>query len=201
MIIKKILASPMKLFAVALLVFIALPIGVQAATDSDDTIVEVSIGSVISIATTGTVDLAITPVAGGAQTSDSGTVTVSTNNAAGYTLTIENDSANTSLLNGAETITAHAGTVASPTALANNTWGFAVAGGNFDGSYSALNNVASSTTLWAGVPASGSPVTIKTTASTATDDETVVWFSAKADTTKPDGTYASTVTFTAATID
>jgi hypothetical protein len=180
--------------------FLITPAAVLAATASANTTVDAVIASVISISTSGSVTLNITPVSGGSQTSASDTVTVSTNNSAGYALTLADSDATTTLANGGNTITAHAGTQGTPTALANNTWGYAVATvGGFDASYSTLSNVTSSTSKWAGVPATGAPNTLKTTAVTASGDTTTVWYSAKADTTKPNGTYTDTVTYTATT--
>lgn len=190
---KKVMAT-----GVAALALVAVPTAGIFAQATDTTDVNALIGSTISLTSGGTVNLNITPVVGGSQTSASDTVTVSTNDSGGYFLTLQNDDANTSLENGANTITAHSGTFGTPTALANNTWGYAVAGGAFDPSYNAINNAPTSTTLWAGVPANGSAVTLKTTAGPAVpSDVTTVWYSAKADTTKPDGTYNDTVIYTA----
>ena len=170
-----------------------------AVTDSDTTTVNALIGSSVSISTSSTVNVSVTPVSGGSQSSASDTVTVATNNASGYALTMEDSDSDTDLVNGGNTISAHAGTYGTPTVLANNSWGYAVPGGNFDVSYSALNNVTSSGSLWAGMPASGAPVTLKTTASTSSGDVTTVWYSVKADTTNPNGTYTDTVSYTATT--
>lgn len=177
------------------------PLIALAATDTEDTIINAEIASVISITTSGTVNINVTPVGGGSQSSASDTVSVSTNNTAGYTLTLANADGTSSLVNGGNTITAHAGTQASPTALANNSWGYAVASvGGFDSDYTpALSNATSSASKWAGVPVSSSPNTLKDTSSTASDDVTTVWYSVKADTTKPNGTYTDTVTYTATT--
>jgi len=178
-----------------------LPFALYAADNSDTTTISVSLGSTISISTTGTVSIDVTPVTGGSQSSASDTVTVSTNNATGYNLTLADSDADTDLVheNETDTITAHDGTFAAPTALDNNTWGYAIAGGDFDESYSTINNAASSTTKWAGVPASGDEDTLKTTNDTASDDATTVWFSVKADTSNPNGDYSDTVTYTATT--
>lgn len=175
------------------------PFSVYAATDSQNTTINATLGSTISITTSGTVAIGVTPVSGGAQSSASDSVSVSTNNSAGYTLTLADSDATTTLVNGGNTISAHTGTFGAPTALANNSWGYAIAGGSFDGSYSTLSNVTGSTTKWAGVPATGSPQTLKTTAVTASGDATTVWYSVKADTTKPNGVYSDTVTYTATT--
>lgn len=179
---------------------VMLPAAAYAATDSANTTINANIGSTISVSTSGTVGINVIPVSGGSQSSASDTVSVSTNNAAGYALTLANGDTDTELENGANSIDAHDGTQADPTELDNNTWGYAVASlGGFDSSYSALNNAANSDTLWAGVPSSASPNTLKTTSSTASGDTTTVWYSVKVDTSKPNGTYSDTVTYTATT--
>lgn len=186
--------------AVALAGLLVVPAGtIYAVSDSDTTVVNALIGSSISISTSSTVNVSVTPVSGGSQSSALDTVTVATNNDSGYALTMEDSDADTDLVNGGNTIAAHTGTYGTPTVLANNSWGYAVAGGNFDVSYSALNNVTSSGSLWAGMPASGAPVTLKTTATTTSGDATEVWYSVKADTTNPNGTYTDTVSYTATT--
>lgn len=189
-----------RLVALLMLLIFIMPLGVSAATDTDNTTINATVASVITMTTSGSVGINITPVTGGAQSSASDTVTISTNNSAGFDLTLANSDATLTLTKGGDTIAAHAGTYASPTALANNSWGYAVGGlGTFDASYSALSNVTSSATKWAGVPASGSPQNIKSTSSTASGDTTTVWYSAKADPTKPNGSYTDTVTYTATT--
>lgn len=172
------------------------PLGVSAATE--DTVINATIDSTISITTSGTVAITVTPVSGGAQSSASDSVSVSTNDSDGYTLTLQDSDADTDLLNGSDDIDAHSGSQASPTALTNNRWGYAVASvGGFDSSYSTLSNVTSSVSKWAGVPASGAPNTLKTTSSTASNDATTVWYSVKADTSNPNGVYTDTVLYTA----
>ncbi len=196
--------SILKLFSVnALLLLvgvIALPVTVLAATDSDTTTINANLGSTISISSSGTVTLNVTPVSGGSQTSASDTITVSTNNASGYNLTLADSDANTDLVNGGNDIPAHAGTQASPSALANNTWGYRVDSiGGFSTGGAVESNVTTSTITYAGVPASGAPNTIKTTGTTAAGDTTTVWYAVKADTSNPNGTYSDTVTYTATT--
>ena len=192
---KKLLA-----FASSLVAVLLLPITVFAATDSENTTINANIASVISVSTSSTVALNVTPVSGGSQTSASDTVSVSTNNSAGYTLTLANADATTTLVNGGNTIAAHAGTQGTPTALANNSWGYRVDSiGGFSTGGAVENNVTSSSITYAGVPATGAPNTIKTTAATASGDTTTVWYAVKADTSKPNGTYSDTVTYTATT--
>ena len=179
---------------------ISAPLTVFAATDSENSTINANLGSTISMTTSGSVALNVTPVSGGSQTSASDTVSVSTNNAGGYFLTLANADATTTLVNGANTIAAHAGTQASPTALANNTWGYRVDSiGGFSTGGAVESNVTTSSITYAGVPATGSPNTIKTTGTTASNDTTTVWYAVKADTTKPNGTYTDTVTYTATT--
>lgn len=174
------------------------PVAASAAT-ANTTILTV-IGSTISVSSSGTVNINITPVTGGAQTSASDTVSVSTNNTTGYTLKLSDSDATTTLVSGSNTIAAHTGTLASPTALANNSWGYHVDGaGSFSGTGAAEDNVTSSSIDYAGVPANSSPDTIKTTSTTASGDTTTVWYGVKADSTKPNGIYSDTVTYTATT--
>ena len=186
----------------AIVVFgIITPIAVYAVTDSKTTTINAVIASTISMTTSGTVTLNITPTTAGSQSSASDTVTVATNNATGYVLTLSDADTVTNLAKGSDTITAHTGTQASPSALANNTWGYRVdsAGGFGAGPTTSLANVASSTQTFAGVPSSAAPNTLKTTASVASGDVTTVWYSTKVTTVKPNGTYSDVITYTATT--
>ena len=180
------------------------PIAASAATATANTTINANLGSTISITTSGTVTLNITPVSGGNQSSASDTVTVNTNNATGYNLAVKDADATLTLTNGANTIAASSNTFAGATTLANNTWGWAVAntttgiGSNgFDASYSTFTDQSSHASHWAGITASDQQ--FKNTSTTATNDTTTVWYSAKADTTKPNGTYTDTVVYTATT--
>ncbi len=187
-------------FAVVAAVFS--PVYVGAASSGANTVINATINSVITISTATPIAISLTPsFAGGVVSSASDTVTVSTNNALGYTLTLADADTNTNLVNGANNIAAHTGTQASPTALANNTWGYRIVsvGGFGATAYSAETNNASSTSTWAGVPSSASPNTIKTTSSTATGDTTTVWYGVKVNTSIPNGVYTDTVTYTATT--
>lgn len=174
---------------------------VYAASSTAGTTVNVNIGSAISISTSGTVNLSITPAGGGSASSASDSVAVSTNNATGYKLLLADSDSNNTLAKGSDTIVATSGTFAAPAALANNSWGYRIDGsGSFGaGTTTAQSNVASLSGTWAKVPLSGSPDTLKTTATTATNDTTTVWYGAKVDTTLPNGTYQGTVTYTATT--
>lgn len=173
----------------------------SAVSDSADTTINANIGSAISITTSTTVAIGLTPTAGGVVSSASDTVTVNTNEMLGYTLTLSSADTDTDLVSGGNEIVAHAGTFGSPTALANNTWGYRIVGAGGFGStaYSGETNAGSSTSTWAGMSSSASPTTIKTTSSPATGDATTVWYGVKATASQPNGTYSDTVTYTATT--
>jgi hypothetical protein len=177
------------------------PVAAGAVADTKSTTINATIGSTISMTTSATVAIGITPTSGGSASSASDTVTVATNNSTGYNLTLANADATSSLTNGANTITAHAGTFASPTTLANNSWGYRVDGaGTFGaGPTTAQTNQANLSSTWSGVPVTGSAQQLKTTATTATADVTTVWYGVKADTSKPSGVYSDSVTYTATT--
>lgn len=183
-------------FAVALA-----PVVASAATATTSTTINATVAAVISMTTSTTVAIGITPTGVGAASSNSDTVTVATNNAAGYNLSFSNTDTTLTLVNGANTIAQHAGTFAAPTTLANNTWGYRVdgAGGFLAGPTTAQTNQANLALLWAGVPSSAATQLLKTTATTATADVTTVWYGVKADTTKPNGVYTDSVTYTAVT--
>ncbi|RYX79474.1 hypothetical protein EON76_02030 [bacterium] len=185
----------------AMVLAAASPVIVSAASTTGSTTINATLASLISITTSTTVALAVTPTASGSATSSSDSVNVTTNNATGYTLSLADTDTNTALVSGGNTIAAHAGTFASPTTLANNTWGYRVDGvGTFGaGPTAAQPNVANLSGTWAGVPSSASAQQLKTTATNNTGDATTVFYGVKADTTKPSGTYTDSVTYTAIT--
>lgn len=187
--------------SLALLTVLASPIVAGAATDTKNTTINATVNSTISMTTSGTVAITLTPTGTGSVSSASDTVSVATNSSNGYTLTLADGDANTNLVNGANNLAAHNGTFAAPTALATNTWGYRVvsAGGFGASAYSAETDNGSSTSTWAGVPATGSAQTLKTTGATTAGDTTTVWYGVKVDTTKPSGVYSDTVTYTATT--
>lgn len=193
-------------WALVAVAVVTAPITVSAASTTANTTINATIGSVISMTTASPVAISLTPTGSGVVSSASDTVTVSTNNSTGYNLTVADSDATTSLTSGANNLTATTGTKAAPIALTNGTWGYAVASGTtgigtngFDASYSAESNSTSSTTKWAGMPASGSPVTLKSTTTTASNDALTVWYAARVSTAQPTGTYTDTVTYTATT--
>lgn len=184
----------------ALLATISLvPSTANAATTG--TTVSSVIGAVISLlSSSGTVNIGVTPTGSGAQTIASDTVTVSTNDVAGYTLKLAETTASTTLSSGGNTIPASSGSQASPIAQIANTWGYRVDGvGGFGaGPTSSASNVAISGSIkFAAIPATASPDTLKTTAATAANDTTTVWYGVAANTNQPSGTYTNSVTYTA----
>lgn len=178
---------------------VALPI-FSASAETSQTVINATIGSTISVQSTGNVNLSINPTAGQAKASSGkATVTVSTNNATGYNLKIGMNGADRNLKKGSDNITAHAGTLTAPSVLANNTWGYRVenVGGFAAGNMTAQSNVNDLTGTFAGVPASGAEAQIKNHNAAAQSHHTDVLFGAKVDATKPSGTYTGTVVFTA----
>jgi hypothetical protein len=184
--------------AAMVLSIVVLPTAAGAATTS--TTINSAISSVISLFTSnGTVTVNVTPTGAGAQTIASDTITVSTNDTLGYTLQIADTDATTTLVSGANNIAASAGTQASPIAQVVNTWGYRVDGlGGFGaGPTSGQASAAVGAIKFAGLPANSSPNTIKTTATTASNDTTTVWYGVAANTTQPMGTYSDSITYTA----
>lgn len=183
-------------------VFALSPVVASAATDTQSTTINASVASVISMTTSGTVAIAITPTGSGSASSASDTVTVNSNNNAGYDLTLSNGDTTLTLAgsNGG-TIAAHTGTYGTPSTLANNSWGYRVDGlGTFGaGPSSAQTNQANLSGTWSGVPSSAAAQNIKSTTGVASNDVTTVWYGVKADTTKTNGTYTDSVTYTATT--
>jgi hypothetical protein len=189
-----------KLIAVSsmgLLLAVVLPLNAEALTQS--TTITSTIGSTINVFTTsGTVTLNATPTGSGVQSTASDTITVSTNNSSGYTLSVAETNASSSLVSGANSIAATSGTYASPTALTANKWGYRVDSlGSFgNGPTSVITNSAIGTLTYAAVPATASPQVLKSTATTATNNTTTVWYSLAVNTSVPSGTYTNNITYT-----
>ena len=165
-----------------------------------NTTINSTLSSLISIASTGTVTLNVLPSGSGSQTIGSDTVTVNTNNSAGYTLSIASSSGSNSLISGANSIPASSGTQASPVVQAANTWGYCVSGvGGFGATCPSVtaSNQAIGSNKFAGVPVSGSPNTIITSSVPAVNATTTVWYAVAANTSQATGTYSATVIYTA----
>jgi hypothetical protein len=189
---------PLAVFGAA----IATPMVAEALTTT--TTVSSAIGSTISLlSSSGTVNINVTPTGAGVQTIAADTVTVSTNDSAGYTLKLGETSATVNLVgtsNPSNTIVPVGGSQAVPQAETANSWGYRVdsVGGFGAGPTSGAANAAISGTIkFAPVAATGSPDTIKTTAVTASNDTTSVWYGIAANTTAVADTYTNSVTYTA----
>jgi len=155
----------------------------------------------ITITSNGAVSLNVVPTSGGSCTIRSDTVSVLTDDANGYTLTLADNTDVTALSDGPSTISATAGTLASPSALTGNSWGYRIDGvGSFgSGPTTAQTNVSPTSALFAEVqPNSEGGDTIADT-STAADpaQTTTVWFGACANTAVSSGTYTGQVVYTA----
>jgi len=171
-----------------------------ASASTADTTVSSVISPVISLlSSSGTVNLNATPTGSGVQTIASDTVTVSTNDSAGYTLKLGETGVSSALTSGGNTIPAVSGTQASPVAETANSWGYRVDGvGGFGaGPTSAASNQAIASTKFAAIPATGSPDTLVTTSTTASSATTTVWYGVAVNTSAVSGTYTNDVTYTA----
>lgn len=191
--------SSIPVLAVALVAALATS---QAQAATTPTTISSTIGSIISVLTSsGTVNLSSTPTPTGVQTIASDTITISTNNSSGYNLKFAETGAATALTSGGNTIPATSATFSVPAALTVNTWGYRVDGlGTFGaGPTSAATNAAIGSITFAAVPATASPQTLKTTATTATSDVTTIWYGLAVNTSTPSGTFTNSVTYTAVT--
>jgi hypothetical protein len=179
---------------------------VVSAATANDTISSV-IPQLISITTgTGTVNLPITPTGGGVQTIGSDTVSVSSNDAAGYSLTIASANACTTLFTGTcatplLTIPASIGTAAAPVIQSVNTWGYCATGTYVPSALStscpsatASNQTISATNKFAGITTSAA--TIGSNSGVVASNTTTVYFAVAANTTQGAGTYGSSVVYT-----
>ena len=190
------------LFSIGAVAFALSPVFASAAVDTKSTTINATVAPVISMTTSTTVAIGVTPTLAGSASSASDTVTVATNNSTGYNLKLSNTDTTLTLLGpSAATIAAHTGTFAAPTTLANNSWGYRIdnAGTFGAGATVVETNVTSLAGTWSGLVSSASPTTVKTTAGVAAGDVTTVWYGVKADTTKVNGVYTDSVTYTATT--
>ena len=166
---------------------------------STSTTISSDISPVISLTSNGTVNLNATPTGNGVQTIASDTVSVSTNDNAGYTLQLNETNGSTTLTSGSNTIPAVSGTKTTPIAETASSWGYRVdsIGGFGSGPTSAGSNQAIGSLGFAAVPATSSPDTLKTTSAVAANDTTTVWYGIAVNDSIPSGTYTNSVTYTA----
>ena len=172
------------LFVVAAATYILNPTVGTFADDSSTVQVNVNIDSVIALSSSA--DELNLSANVNSFVSDSINVDVTTNSQYGYTLTIEDRDADSSMIhiNSAvsDKLTSEFAGAKTSEQMADNTWGFSLDG-----------------TDYYYVPVSGNPAALKRTASTTSSsyDRTAVSFGAKVGPTLTAGTYTDTVQFTA----
>jgi hypothetical protein len=185
-----------------------------SANTQSTTLSSVVAANITAFTTNGTVNVNVSSASGVKQTVNTDAVTISTNDSAGYTLTLQDGDASNALCitpGGSCTgIPATSATTSSPAIMSGaNQWGFHRDDGTTTWCSTATNcgatfgtslssNAATSTTLkFAAVPVNGSPYTLKTTATTASSDVTNIWYGVNIDPTQASGTYTDSVTYTA----
>ncbi len=162
---------------------------------------EYGVSCSISLTSNGNISLNITPVSGGSCTIQSDSAAVQTDDSSGYTLTLADNSTNTALVNGSDSISATSGTLSSPTTLTANSWGYRVDSlGSFGaGPTTSQSNIAPPSAVFAGVVASNQVADTIANATGPADPAvtTTVWFGACANTSVGSGNYTTQVLYTA----
>ena len=194
--------TKLSVLALSALATLILPsFGAFAASITTNTTINGSVGSAITITTNGSVALSVIPNSGALMSTTSDTVTVNTNNTAGYSLLLSMTGA-TNVLNGpaGNTIAPAVGSLAVPATLAANQWGYRIDNySNFGVATTTVVNSVPTSGTWAKVPVLLSAETIKNRNGTATNDITTVWYAMNIDASKPTGSYTNTVVYTATT--
>lgn len=155
----------------------------------------------ITLSSSGTVAINVTPGASTTCTTQADSVSASTEASTGYTISMTDNDTNTNLVSGANTIAATGGTAASPTALTANKWGYRIDGvaGFGSGPTSSFSNGSASSLTYATPPSSSG--TADTVHSTSSPDVstvyTSVWYGLCVNATPPSGTYSDSITYTA----
>jgi hypothetical protein len=155
------------------------PVVASAATDT--TTVQATVASVISVSSNPTVAISVTPTSSGAEATADDTITVDSNDADGYNLTVENDPTLTMAGSQGGTLAKTTGTYGAPAALSANSWGYRLSGFTA-GTYAGVEDAAQN---------------IKSTTATANADTTTVTYGVKVNTAVPAGVYSDSVTYTA----
>ncbi len=160
----------------------------------------------ISISSSNTVSVNVTPTSAGSCTVQNDVVSVQTDNSAGYTLTLSDSSTSTALQKGSDSINTVTATQATPAALSANTWGYRVdgVGGFGPGPTTSHTNTGIAgigATKFAAIPASNTIAdTIADTSVAANPAVTTnVWYGVCANTSIANGAYSTQVTYTAVT--
>lgn len=182
------------------------------SVNSASTSVNVAVNPVINITdgNSGTTTIpAITPTSAGRMSAATDSLAVTSNDSAGYKVTIQMTGSTNTLNSGGNSIAAAIGTTTTPAVLSANSWGFCVPSNSGNGSYTtvfgtcdgSLSSAAISSNTYAAVPKStDTPFILFNTASSSVGNyNTVVTFAAAVDNSTPSGTYTGTVVFTAVT--
>jgi len=155
----------------------------------------------ITLSSSGTVGVNVTPAASSKCTIASDSVSVLTDDTNGYTLTLANSSTNTNLISGANTIAATSGTFAVPIALSGSAWGYRVDSiGSFGaGPTTAQNNISPPSLTFAKVVSSSGTADTLANTNVAANPAVItkVWYGVCANTSVVSGTYSTSVTYTA----
>jgi hypothetical protein len=157
----------------------------------------------ITLSNSGLGSMNVVPTTAGTCTVHSDTLSVTTDSTTGYNLTMTTSTTNTSMVNGANSITASTGTSASPSLLTMNTWGYRVDGlGGFgSGPTTSESSGSVPSVTFAGIPASNQTATTVASSSSPANPtvNTTAWYGVCANATIPSGTYSATITYTAVT--
>jgi len=167
----------------------------DSKAESKQVEISAKINSVLAITTdanNGELLLDIMPTPSGTLAKNDLTVSVSTNNPTGYTLSMNSVTTNTSMVHEAATGTPPAPNIPSttnpynaPAALGMNTWGWNL-------------GTASSTTTFSKIPALGDSQTVRTTADLdISSSDTIITFAANVGSDMSSGSYTNTILFTA----
>jgi hypothetical protein len=175
---------------------VAVPVGVSAVTANSS--VEAAVASVISVTSSGTVPISVTPSGAGVVSANaSDTVSVDSNDSDGYNLTLSSSDATATMAgfkddgttSNGSTLAVTSGSYGTPAAMSANSWGYRV---DSLGAFGAPG-----TATYAGVPINSAAQNIRSTTATASGEVTTVKYAVKVDTSKPNGIYKDTVTYTA----
>lgn len=155
----------------------------------------------ITMTTSSGVSLNTTASGADVYTINKDVITITTGAGTGYTLQLESGAAATTLAGSSQNISAVTASIASPTTLSSNTWGYRLdnIGGFGVGPTSAVTNASSSSLTFAGLSPNGSPATLKVTATAASAETTDVWYGVRVSPSLESGAYSRTVLYTAVT--
>ena len=134
----------------------------------------------LTISSNGSLNINVTPTSGGVCTIQSDSVSVLTDNSAGYTLTLGDTATSSALQAGAQTIAPASGSFATPAILGTNSWGYRIDGtGSFgSGPTSAQSNGSFSALTFAHVPNSSQGTDTIASTATAADPAVIstIWY-------------------------